>query len=48
MLENRRNEIKKGISKTYNQYKEFEGRKYTGMKVERSHKWYYDKCDGKN
>jgi hypothetical protein len=34
---------KKDISKTYNQYKDFEGRKYTGMKVGRSHKWYYDK-----
>lgn len=29
--------------KTYNQYKEFEGQQYTGMKVGRSHKWYYDK-----
>ena len=32
---------------TYNEFKEFEGRKYTGMKVGRSHKWYYDKCEWK-
>lgn len=38
---------KKDISKTYNQYKEFEGRKYTGMKVGKSHKWYYDKGEWK-
>jgi hypothetical protein len=38
---------KKDISKTYNQYKYFEGRKYTGMKVGRSHKWYYDKGEWK-
>ena len=38
---------KKDISKTYNQYKDFEGRKYTGMKVGRSHKWYYDKGEWK-
>lgn len=27
---------------TYNAFKEFEGRKYTGMKIGRSHKWNYD------
>jgi hypothetical protein len=26
---------------TYNEFKEFEGKKYPGMKVGRSHKWYY-------
>ena len=31
------------IAATYDEFKEFEGRKYTGMKVGRSHKWYYDK-----
>jgi hypothetical protein len=31
------------ISKTYNEFKEFEGKQYTGVKVGRSHKWYYDK-----
>ena len=28
---------------SYNEFKEYEGRKYTGMKIGRSHKWYYDK-----
>jgi hypothetical protein len=27
---------------SYDAFKEFEGRRYTGMKVGRSHKWYYD------
>src|SRR5215213_2136524 len=39
--------IKKDISKTYNEYKKFEGKHYTGMKVGRSHKWYYDKGEWK-
>jgi hypothetical protein len=29
-----------GVS--YNEFKEYEGQKYTGMKIGRSHKWYYD------
>jgi hypothetical protein len=29
--------------RAYEEYKEFNGRKYTGMKVGGSHKWYYDK-----
>jgi hypothetical protein len=33
----------KDISKSYNKFKEFEGKKYTGMKVGGHHKWYYDK-----
>jgi hypothetical protein len=33
----------KDISDTYNQYKFYQGKQYTGMKVGRSHKWYYDK-----
>jgi hypothetical protein len=32
---------------SYNELKEYEGRKYTGMKVGRSHKWYYDKGEWK-
>lgn len=46
-LQREKNGIKKDISKSYNEYKEFEGKKYTGMKVGRSHKWYYDKGDWK-
>jgi len=30
------------IAATYNAFKEFEGRRYTGMKIGRSHKWNYD------
>ena len=47
VIQRKKNELKKDISKTYNEYKEFEGRKYTGMKVGRSHKWYYDKGEWK-
>src|ERR671928_1770040 len=47
IIQRKKNELKKDISKTYNEYKEFEGRKYTGMKVGRSHKWYYDKGEWK-
>ncbi len=35
------------IAATYNEFKEFEGRRYTGMKIGRSHKWYYDKGEWK-
>ena len=31
----------------YNAFKEFEGQRYTGMKVGRSHKWYYDQGEWK-
>lgn len=39
----KKKEALKDLSVTYNQFKEFEGQQYTGMKVGRSHKWYYDK-----
>jgi hypothetical protein len=35
-------EARKGASWTYDEFKEFEGKRYTGMKVGRSHKWFYD------
>ena len=35
------------VAATYNEFKEFEGKRYTGMKVGRSHKWYYDKGEWK-
>jgi hypothetical protein len=38
---------KKEIDKTYNEFKTFEGQQYTGMKVGRTHKWYYDKGEWK-
>ena len=37
----------KDISASYNAAKEFEGKRYTGMKVGRTHHWYYDKGDWK-
>lgn len=35
------------ISSSYNQFKTYQGRQYTGMKIGRSHKWYYDKGEWK-
>src|SRR5688500_10974980 len=32
---------------SYDEFKEFEGQKYTGMKIGRSHKWYYDQGEWK-
>src|SRR5918911_4315142 len=46
-IQRKKNETKKDFSKTYNEFKEFEGKQYTGMKVGRSHKWYYDKGEWK-
>jgi hypothetical protein len=39
--------VKKDDSKSYEEYKEFKGKKYTGMKVGGSHKWYYDRGEWK-
>lgn len=32
----------KGQDESYNAFKEFQGQKYTGMKVGRGHSWHYD------
>jgi hypothetical protein len=32
---------------SYNEFKEYEGQRYTGMKIGRSHKWYYDRGEWK-
>jgi hypothetical protein len=32
---------------SYNEFKEYERQKYTGMKIGRSHKWYYDQGEWK-
>lgn len=40
-------EVQKDLGKTYNTFKEFEGKQYTGMKIGRSHKWYYDQGEWK-
>jgi hypothetical protein len=41
MKAQRRNE-KSDPALSYDEFKEFEGQKYTGMKIGRSHKWNYD------
>lgn len=38
---------KEDIAKGYNKFKTYEGKTYTGMKVGRSHKWYYDEGEWK-
>src|SRR5215216_7506964 len=43
----KKKEVPIDLSKSYNKYKNFEGQQYTGMKVGRSHKWYYDKGEWK-
>jgi hypothetical protein len=35
------------VAATYDAFKEFEGKRYTGMKVGRSHRWKYDPGDWK-
>lgn len=44
---NKKKEADKDLDKTYNEFKTFEGQQYTGMKVGRSHKWYYDQGEWK-
>src|SRR5262245_65995981 len=36
------NERKSDLAVSYNEFKEYEGQRYTGMKIGRSHKWNYD------
>jgi hypothetical protein len=33
----------KDVAASYNHYKIYQGKQYTGMTIGRSHKWYYDK-----
>src|SRR4051812_15048779 len=37
----------KNLAASYNTPKKFEGKRYTGMKVGRTHHWYYDQGDWK-
>jgi len=41
------NEAKSDLAISYNDFKEHEGQRYTGMKIGRSHKWYYDQGEWK-
>ena len=34
---------KSDLSVSYNEFKEFEGQRYTGVTIGRSHKWHYDR-----
>ena len=47
VIQKKNNGAKKNASISYSRFKEFEGKKYTGMKVGRTHKWYYDKGEWK-
>jgi hypothetical protein len=42
-MNNKKKILEEDIAKTYNAFKVFEGKKYTGMKVGGRHKWHYDK-----
>ena len=33
---------KSDLAASYNEFKEYEGQRYTGMKIGRSHKWHYE------
>lgn len=46
-IQRKENEIGKHIFNGYNEYKNFEGKKYTGMRVGGTHQWYYDKGEWK-
>jgi hypothetical protein len=43
----KKKKTKSGIAASYNRFKEYKGKRYTGMKIGRSHKWYYDKGEWK-
>ena len=43
----KKNKFAKELSASYNEFKDFEGQQYTGMKVGRSHTWHYDKGEWK-
>lgn len=40
---NKKKQVSVDAAKTYNEFKVFEGRKYTGMRVGGRHKWHYEK-----
>ena len=42
-----RKEAKSDPGVSYNDFKAHEGQRYTGMKIGRSHKWYYDQGEWK-
>lgn len=42
-MKKQKKDTKKDIAASYNRFKIFQGKQYTGMTIGRSHKWYYDK-----
>lgn len=40
-------ELERDLAATFNEFKEFEGRRYTGVKVGRGHRWHYDQGEWK-
>lgn len=44
---NKKAAVEQALAATYNEFKEFEGKKYTGMKVGGRHKWCYEKGEWK-
>jgi hypothetical protein len=40
-------QAKSDLTVSYNEFKEHEGQRYSGMKIGRSHKWYYDQGEWK-
>jgi hypothetical protein len=41
------NEAPSDLAVSYNEFKDYEGQRYTGMKIGRSHKWYYEQGEWK-
>ena len=39
--------VKSDRAVSYNEFKDYEGQRYNGMKIGRSHKWYYDQGEWK-
>ena len=42
-----RKAARRDLAASYNEFKQFEGHRYSGMEVGRTHSWYYDKGDWK-
>jgi hypothetical protein len=42
-MKHKKQVLEEAMAKTYNAFKVFEGKKYTGMRVGGRHKWYYEK-----
>jgi hypothetical protein len=46
-MKNKSGLLKKNLAESSNEFKDFEGKLYGGMKIGRGHKWYYDKGEWK-